>query len=174
MASNTPTVVVTSQPGQAFMQEVSAGAHKVISDEPLTVGGSDQGPTPVELFLGGLGACTAMTLQVMARKRMWDLQKVTVRIYQSMVDDPAHPGQKIPQLSEEIEVEGNLSPSEVASLEAAAKKCPVYKLLTGSKIVATSITHAKAPPAVQARSSGSATGSGAPQSPPAGSDSDQG
>lgn len=161
MANKTPTVVVASKPGQAFQQEIRAGVHKVIADEPVTVGGSDQGPTPVELFLGGLGACTAMTLQMAARKRKWDLQKVTVRVYHSQVDDPAKPGQKILQISEEIEVEGNLSPTDVTALEAAAKKCPVYKMLTGPKLVVTSISHTNASQTVQA----SAT---APQSPAGG------
>jgi putative redox protein len=147
MATKTPTVVVASKQGEAFAQEIRAGLHKVVSDEPLTVGGSDLGPTPVELFLAGLGACTAMTLQMMARRRKWDLQKVTVRIYQDMVDDPAGSGQKILQITEEIEVEGNLSQTELKGLEAAAKKCPVYKMLTGPKVVVTNITHANAPQA---------------------------
>lgn len=143
MATKSPTVVVASRQGEAFAQEIQAGLHKVVSDEPLTVGGSDLGPTPVELFFGGLGACTAMTMQMMARRRKWDLKKVTVRIYQEMVDDPTGSGQQILQVTEEVEVEGNLSQAELKGLEAAAKKCPVYKMLTGPKVVVTSITHAK-------------------------------
>jgi len=163
MANKTPTVVIASKAGQAFQQEIRAGVHKIISDEPVTVGGSDQGPTPVELFLGGLGACTAMTMQMLARRRQWDLQKVTVRIYQAQVDDPANSGQKILQISEEIEVEGNLQPAEVTALEAAAKRCPVYKMLTGPKLVVTSINHVKAPQVVQTQPPAPQSGSGSPQ-----------
>jgi len=135
-------VTVTSKPGHAYLQEISAeGQHAVLSDVSTSVGGNDMGLSPHEIFLGGLGACTAMTLQMVARKKQWDLQKVTVVVTEQLVSDPANPGQNIPQITESIELEGNLTASQLQTLQNAASKCPVYKLLTGPKQVVTNVTH---------------------------------
>ena len=49
------TVVVRSVPGERFTQEAEAGNHRLIGDEPVSVGGSDRGPGPYEYLLTGLG-----------------------------------------------------------------------------------------------------------------------
>ncbi|MBI4534503.1 MAG: OsmC family protein, partial [Candidatus Melainabacteria bacterium] len=135
--SKAPTVVVSSKPGHTYQQVIQAGIHKVVSDVSVTVGGSDQGPTPHELFLGALGACTAMTMQMVARRKGWDLQKVTVTIIEDRVEDPTEPGNTIPCITEQIVVDGKLSQSELAELEAVAARCPVYKLFMNPKQVIT-------------------------------------
>lgn len=136
-------VTVTSRPGHAYLQEISADGqtHVVLSDVSATVGGNDMGLSPHELFLGGLGACTAMTLQMVARKKQWDLQKITVVVTEQLVTDPANASQNIPQITETITLEGNLTASQIQTLQNTAAKCPVYKLLTGPKQVVTNVTH---------------------------------
>jgi uncharacterized OsmC-like protein len=89
-----------------------------------------------------------MTLQMLAGRRHWDLKKVTVTLSEQLVPDPAQPGQKITQITETIEVEGNLDPPKLAALQQAASKCPVYKLLTGPKQIVTNLVHVAPPPAV--------------------------
>lgn len=159
--SRTPVATVTSRAGHAYQQEIAAGPHKVISDVRVASGGSDQGASPHELFLGALGACTAMTMQMVAQRRKWDLKKVTVSVYEELVDDPANAGQKITRITEEIAVEGNLSQPELTALESAAKKCPLYKLLTGPKEVVATLTQAASPQTAAAQPS-SQPGSGTP------------
>ena len=141
MSNTQPLVTVTSKPGTAYLQEIKAGLHKAVSDVSIVVGGTDQGPTPHEYFLGSLAACAAMTMQLVAQRKSWNLAKVTINMYEEQVDDPSQPGQKVTKITEEILIEGNLAPAEVTALEAAAKKCPVYKLFTGPKIVETTLTH---------------------------------
>lgn len=70
-------VVVSSESGLA--QEVSAGKHQWRADEPAPFG-TDSGPSPYELLLAALGACTSMTLRLYAQRKQWDLQRVTVRL----------------------------------------------------------------------------------------------
>ena len=50
------TVVVRSRPGERFTQEVEIGKHRLIADEPISYGGSDQGPGPYRYLLAALGA----------------------------------------------------------------------------------------------------------------------
>jgi uncharacterized OsmC-like protein len=138
-------ITVTSRPGHAYLQEISADGFTVLADVSSNVGGNDMGLSPHEIFLGGLGACTAMTLQMVARKKQWDLQKVTVVVTEQLVDDPAVPGTKIPQITESISVEGNLTASQIQTLQNTASKCPVYKLLVGPKQVVTNVTHVVPP-----------------------------
>src|SRR5688572_4696903 len=73
-------VVVKSIAGSPLAQEISAGAHALRADEPASVGGEGSGPSPYELLLSSLGACTAMTLEMYARRKSWPLKKVTVAL----------------------------------------------------------------------------------------------
>lgn len=135
-------VVVTSLPEPMFKQEIKAGRHTLIADAPKDVGGNESAPDPHELLLSALGACTSMTMQIFAKRRNWDLQKVHVELTEDKVDDPQNPGRQMSKITRSIQVEGNLSPQEVDGLKAAADKCPIHRLLTGSKEVLTTISHA--------------------------------
>src|SRR5918912_837515 len=61
-------------------QEIDAGAHTFFADEPVDDGGDNTGPTPYDLLLGALGACTSMTLLMYARRKGWPLEDVEVRL----------------------------------------------------------------------------------------------
>src|SRR5712675_274530 len=70
-------VVVSSENGLA--QEIVSGKHRWQADEPLPFG-TDTGPSPYELLLASLGACTSMTLRLYAQRKGMDLRRVTVRL----------------------------------------------------------------------------------------------
>ena len=63
-----------------FATEILAAGHPLVSDEPSSVGGTDSGPTPYDLLLASLGACTAMTLRMYADRKGWPLERTTVRL----------------------------------------------------------------------------------------------
>ncbi|QSQ13023.1 OsmC family protein [Myxococcus landrumensis] len=70
--------VVESQDGYA--QAIRTGKHHFQSDEPSSLGGTDQGPAPYQLLMGSLGACTAITLKMYAARKGWDLGPLTVKL----------------------------------------------------------------------------------------------
>ncbi|HHG85217.1 MAG TPA: alpha/beta fold hydrolase, partial [Bacteroidetes bacterium] len=71
LSSTKQVVVRTGKEG--FLTEIRAGKHNLLADEPVKVGGTDLGPTPYDLLVAGLGACTTMTLRMYA-----DLKKLSV------------------------------------------------------------------------------------------------
>ncbi|HKT18262.1 MAG TPA: osmotically inducible protein C, partial [Stellaceae bacterium] len=64
MSDTQAAAVVVSESGNGpYAQFVTAGHHVFGADEPLSAGGRDTGPSPYELLLAALGACTAITLR---------------------------------------------------------------------------------------------------------------
>ncbi|MBI2150036.1 MAG: OsmC family protein [Acidobacteria bacterium] len=82
-------VIVSS--GSGLAQQIPAGTHHLRADEPVPVG-NDSGPSPYELLLAGLGACTSMTLRLYAQRKGWVLERVTVRLREMAEKCPVHRG----------------------------------------------------------------------------------
>src|SRR5215467_8007620 len=75
-------VVVSSASG--LSQEIISRKHRWAADEPAPFG-TDTGPSPYELLLASLGACTSMTLRLYAQRKGWNLKRVTVRLQHSRI-----------------------------------------------------------------------------------------
>ena len=78
-------VVIVRGAATGFAQEIVAGPHHLISDEPTAVGGTGTGPTPYDLLLAAFGSCTSMTIAMYARRKQWPLESVTVRLRHSRI-----------------------------------------------------------------------------------------
>jgi putative redox protein len=116
-------------------QQITAGRHTFVADEPVSVGGTDEGPGPYELLLAALGACTAMTLQMYARKKEWPLEKVEVslqhgRIYAKDCEECVTKEGQISRIERYISLTGPLSEEQRNRLLEIAKRCPVHRTLT--------------------------------------------
>lgn len=117
-------------------QQITAGSHTLIADEPQQAGGSDAGPDPYSLLLSALGSCTAMTLQIYARRKAWPLEKVAVRLRHSRIHaqdcgDCATKQGRIDQIERHITFDGPLDDEQKTRLLEIAQHCPVHKTLTG-------------------------------------------
>lgn len=117
-----------------FLCRIQSATHQWWSDEPLSVGGSDKGPTPYEQLLAALGACTSMTLRLYARRKKWHLDRLAIRLRHSRehLEDCENciAGNNLADLIQcDIEVEGNLSSEDTARLLEIAQLCPVHKTL---------------------------------------------
>jgi uncharacterized OsmC-like protein len=115
-------------------QEITAGKHKLVADEPIEAGGSDGGPDPYSLLLAALGACTAMTLQMYARRKEWPLDKVEVslrhsRIYAVDCEECETKEAKVERIDRYISLTGPLTSDQKNRLMEIAKRCPVHKTL---------------------------------------------
>jgi putative redox protein len=126
------TVMVRSGPG--LVQEIQAGRHAFVSDEPLAAGGTDLGPDPYALLMAALGACTSMTLRLYAARKGWPLEGVVVEVSVARVyaEDCVHceePRAMVDGVRRRITLTGALDPAQVLRLSEIARKCPVHKTL---------------------------------------------
>jgi len=90
----------------------------VESDLPRAKGGTDHGPTSIELALGALGACMAQTMLMYARRKGWPLEGVEV--------DVRHTGEHIEKL---LQLKGDLDSDQTDRLREIASRCPVHRLI---------------------------------------------
>ena len=134
-------VTVTGAEGK-FLQIVDAGGHSFLADEPIAKGGTDLGPTPYDLLLSALGACTSMTMEMVAARENIPLegQSVTLEHRRCHADDCREPGghHKLERIERRIIITGPLNEAQRARLMAIADKCPVHLTLSdGVDIVTT-------------------------------------
>ena len=125
---------------QGYRTEISAGGHTVFSDEPISAGGTDQGPTPYDLLVAALGACTAITLRMYAERKQWPLEAVTVRLRHSKIhaEDCRDCETKIgmlDQIERSVELVGILDETQRSKLLEIADKCPVHRTLTSEIVI---------------------------------------
>jgi putative redox protein len=135
-------VVVRNDAG-SLRAEIMAGRHALVVDEPVSVGGTDCGPTPYDLIAASLGSCTAITLRLYAQRKDWPLDSVVVRLKhrKAHVEDCIQceqPGAKIDHLDREIELAGPLDEAQRKRLMEIADHCPVHKTLeAGIRVITT-------------------------------------
>ena len=135
--SNVRGVVVRGS-AAGFAQEILAGPHRMTADEPVSAGGTDTGPSPYDLLLAALGACTSMTLGMYARRKGWPLEEVTVnlrhsKIHASDCTDCEAKNSMLDRIDRDIHLAGHLTTEQRSKLLEIADKCPVHRTLT-SKI----------------------------------------
>jgi uncharacterized OsmC-like protein len=117
-----------------FAEEIHAGAHRLRADEPVSAGGTDTGPSPYDLLLAALGACTSMTVGMYARRKSWPLEEVTVHLRHSKIhaDDCAECETKegtLDRIERDIHFTGPLTQDQRSKLMEIANKCPVHRTL---------------------------------------------
>ena len=106
-----------------YAQQITTSAHSLKSDEPEKRGGTNTGPSPYELMLASLGACTAITLRMYAERKQWSLGSIDVKLrLVKNGDDPVKIERKI-SVGEKLETE------QQAKLLEIADKTPVTKAL---------------------------------------------
>lgn len=126
-------VIVRS--ANSFRNEIEAGPHRLIGDEPSSVGGTDSGPTPYDFLSAALGTCTSMTLHVVARKENIPLEGVEItvendRMYAKDCADCLTSAGYIHRFTVTIKLIGNLTAEQRARMLDVARRCPVHKTLT--------------------------------------------
>jgi putative redox protein len=128
---------------EGFTTEIRAGNHGLIADEPVKLGGNDFGPTPYDLLVAGLGACTSITLRMYADRKKWDLEEVVVHLQHAKIhaEDCATcgPGNKLDTIYRGIELKGNLTEEQRQRLLEIAEKCPVHRTLTSDIKIETEL-----------------------------------
>ncbi|MFF0095365.1 OsmC family protein [Streptomyces canus] len=120
------TRIVTVAEGKQLARSVAIGTHRLTADEPEPVG-TDTGPTPGELLLAALGACTSMAVRAYAQRHEWPLDRVDVAVRFGAQG----------QVVKNIGLVGELTPAQRDQLLAGAGRCPIHRLLTKDVTIIT-------------------------------------
>lgn len=144
--------VLVAETGEGkFQNYVRSGDHRLLADEPTSVGGLDTGPSPYDYLGIALGACTSMTLRMYASFKKLDIGAVSVTVLHEKIhavdceecaEEVVSMGGKIDQFERRISIEGDVDPALHAKLLEIADKCPVHKTIEGKASVVTKIVAA--------------------------------
>lgn len=127
-----------------LQQRIDIGEHQIFADEPITFGGTDQGPTPYELLLASLGSCTAMTLIMYAKRKHWHLGDIHVTLTHNRVHaKDCELSEKetglIDVIERHIEIQNDLGQENMERLRQIADRCPVHKTMSQGPVIKTNI-----------------------------------
>ena len=132
-----PSVTVTSL--ENFQTLVTTDDHALLADEPKGVG-DGLGPDPYDLLLSSLGVCTAMTLQMYARRKGWALRQVRLQLSHGRVhardceECEADDG-LVERIAVRLHVEGDLDAEQRERLAYIATRCPVRKTIASGPVI---------------------------------------
>jgi putative redox protein len=115
---------------EGFAHDVEIdGGHDLLVDEPESAGGADRGPSPTRLLAAALASCIAITMEMYADRKGWDLLQVEVLV--EMEIEKAVPT----RFDVTLRLPKSLTEEQVERLKAIAARCPVHKALAHEREV---------------------------------------
>jgi putative redox protein len=114
---------------KGYEHEIEIREHRLTTDEPESSGGNDQGPSPTELLAAALASCTAITIEMYADRKGWDLGEVEVKadFTEATADHPA-------KFRVDIQSPAELTEEQTDRILTIAHKCPVHRALMGADV----------------------------------------
>jgi putative redox protein len=109
-----------------FKHDVEIREHSLVADEPKDNGGDNSGPSPQELLAASLASCTAVTIEMYAKRKGWDIGEVTVDVDY----EPAQRGSPT-RFALAVTMPKELPQEQRERLMQIAAKCPVHRALEG-------------------------------------------
>jgi len=125
---------ITVHTEQGYRTAIHIRQHIVLADELISDGGTDVAPTPMEIMLGTVGACIAVTTKAYAQRKGWSLEGVVVDLDMERIkrdDYPIYSGDAafVHEIRENIQFIGDLTDEQKERLLSVAGKCPVHLTL---------------------------------------------
>jgi putative redox protein len=119
---------------EGFKHTVTVGSHEVRVDEPEENGGTDTGPNPQEMLAVSLASCTAITIEMYAKRKGWNIGDVSVEVNY----EPAQRGSPT-KFRMTMRLPKELPEEQRERLEQIAAKCPVHRTLEGEVMFEESV-----------------------------------
>jgi len=133
--------VMISELDHKFLRGMYSNSHFLRADEPVNYGGGDLGPSPYDLLLMSLGACTSMTLRMYAKRKKLPLEDVSIRLFHERVhaEDCIECEARIERITRRISLVGDLNDEQRRKLLEIADKCPVHRTLESVPKIVTEL-----------------------------------
>ncbi len=109
-----------------FTHQVDIRQHQVLADEPAEHGGDDEGPSPQELLAASLASCTAITIEMYAKRKGWDIGPIEIQCEYT----PAERGCPT-KFRLDFRLSNDCTEEQLERLRVIAAKCPVHRALEG-------------------------------------------
>ncbi len=109
-----------------YTHDIEVRDHHLVADEPADVGGDDHGPSPQELLAASLASCTAITIEMYAQRKGWNVDGLEVDCDYT----PAERGSPT-RFELVMRMPAHLSDEQAERLRVIAAKCPVHRTLEG-------------------------------------------
>ncbi len=106
--------------------EFGANDHRLVADEPEETGGGDEGPSPQQLLAASLASCSAITMEMYANRKGWDIGEVVVDVDY----EPAQRGSPT-KFQMRVKLPKELPEEQREKLMQIVAKCPVHRTLEG-------------------------------------------
>jgi len=132
-----PAAVHASLGPSGYRTTLRVGRHQLVADEPIDAGGTDTGPTPMQMVGAALAGCIAITLRMVAQRKGWPLEGVEIEIEHGK--EPVEGARPRDRFEVRVELLGPLDADMRAELTRVASRCPVHRALTHDTSVATTV-----------------------------------
>jgi putative redox protein len=120
------TMKATARRTGTFTHAIDVRDHQLQADEPRESGGDDEAPNPQELLAASLASCTAITMEMYAKRKGWDIGEIEVEAEYAPAERGAPTRFKLT-----LRLPKSLSPEQVERLTVIAAKCPIHRTLDG-------------------------------------------
>jgi putative redox protein len=114
---------------RSFTHRIDIRNHQLTADEPHAHGGDDEGPSPQELLAASLASCTAITMEMYAKRKGWDIGPIEVECEYTPAERgcPTH-------FNLVLRIPSGCTNEQVETLRVIAAKCPIHRTLDGEAI----------------------------------------
>ena len=109
-----------------YTHEIDVRDHRLSADEGRDIGGEDEAPNPQELLAASLASCTAITIEMYAKRKGWDIGGIEVEAEYTPAERGAPTRFKLL-----LRLPRNLTSEQVERLSVIAAKCPIHRTLDG-------------------------------------------
>jgi putative redox protein len=125
---------VARRSGASLKHHIEIRGHRIVSDEPESSGGTDAGPNPQELLAASLASCSAITMEMYADRKGWDIGEVVIE-----VDfEPSQRGSPT-RFHMQVQLAKELPEEQREKLMQIVAKCPVHRTLEGEVMFEESV-----------------------------------
>lgn len=125
---------VARRSGATFKHQIEIRDHTLTSDEPETSGGTDAGPNPQELLAASLASCSAITMEMYAERKGWDIGDVVIEVDY----EPSQRGSPT-RFQMQVKLSKELPEEQREKLMQIVAKCPVHRALEGEVMFEESV-----------------------------------